>query len=417
MTVVHKRARDADIGRLRTSIDLFCGAGGLTSGLERAGWSTVSVVDNDRDALATLEATRCAVLPVSGDAAGRCHLAGAKIVEADICLLTARDLRPDGEDASWRPDLLAGGPPCQPFSSAGKERGVTDPRGRLFVEFVRLAAELRPRLILFENVQGLVTARGPDGSPGGVLRLIQTAFEGIGYACRFELLNAADYGAAQRRVRLLMVASSGKEVPHFPPPTHAKSATTAQLHYVEPWVSLGELLDGLPYPDDDIVTPTGKYASDLLSLPPGSGLKTGGIVEANRPGGHWGYRQDAFVADPTQPSRTIRAASTPDWIWDRHGLLRRLTWRECAALQGFPPGWRFVGTKASLFRQIGNAVQGDVAVSVGRHLAQSVPDNDSRQAPESPPWPPYFFKRVNYTQMEHKVNGAHRQRARLERSA
>ncbi len=403
---------------MRTSIDLFCGAGGLTSGLERAGWNTVSMVDNDRDALATLDATRCANLPIAGDAAGRCHLAGARIIEADICSLTARDLRPEGADASWRPDLLAGGPPCQPFSSAGKKRGVTDPRGQLFLEFVRLAAELRPGLILFENVQGLVTARGSDGLPGGVLRLIQAAFEDIGYGCRFELLNAADHGAAQRRVRLFMVASCEAGLPPFPQPTHARGASTTSMLDLIPWVSLGQCLDGLPYPDDDDITvPTGKCASDLLALPPGSGLRACGIVEANRPGGHWGYRQDGFVADPTRPSRTIRAASTPDWIWDSRGLLRRLTWKECAALQGFPAGWCFVGTKASLFRQIGNAVQGDVALTVGRHLPRSVAGRDPSLAPESPPWPPGFFKRVNYTHMEHKVNGVHRKRARAERLA
>lgn len=343
------------------------------------------------------------------------HLAGTRLLCADIGDVTGSDLRPDGIAANWRLDLLAGGPPCQPFSASGSRRGLDDPRGQLFLDFVRLAEELQPRFILFENVAGLVTAKDRDGRPGGVLERVGRAFEKIGYACRFDLLNAADFGAPQRRVRLFMIGSRGEELPDFPAPTHARVAVDALLERRRPWTTLGDFMRTQPNPGSrEIVRPTARRAPDLAVLAPGTGLRTGGIVEANRPGGHWGYRQDCFLADPLLPARTVRAAATPDWIRLVDGSLRRLTLRECANLQGFPPEWEFTGTIASRFRQVGNAVQGHVAQAIGAELLRAA-QNFRHARPASADWPAYFHKRVRYTAMEHEVNGAHRAAARREK--
>ncbi|MGH3664586.1 MAG: DNA cytosine methyltransferase, partial [Egibacteraceae bacterium] len=388
-------------------VDLFCGAGGLSSGLEEAGWQSVAAVDSDPSCLRTLESTQQARLPVVEDPE-RLYLERTRLLLADVAELSASDLRPGGVPRNWRPDLLAGGPPCQPFSSAGKQGGVQDPRGRLFLEFVRLANELRPHHVLFENVRGLMTARTPDGQPGGVLQLIQRSFAEIGYACRFATLNAADYGAPQRRVRLFVFATTDRPLPGFPEPTHARDPDGLPGVARKPWVTLEEFLAEQPVPDAvDVVRPSGRRIRELGALTPGTGLRTGGRVEANRPGGHWGYRQDCFLADLGLPARTIRAASTPDWIRLDDGSLRRLTWRECAGLQGFLSGWRFEGTIASRFRQIGNAVQGDVARALGETLLDAWRCG-GRAKPVSPPWPDEFHRRVRYTEMEHRVNGAYR---------
>lgn len=380
-----------------TAIDLFAGAGGLASSLEASGWRTVSALDIDADAVATLRRNQ-----------DRGNLIGTRIIQGDIHDISARDLRPSGVRSTWRPDLLTGGPPCQPFSSAGRMRGFEDPRGGLFQEFVRLADELKPRFILFENVAGLVTAKTPNGEVGGVLRRIQNEFEEIGYACRFDLLNAADYGAPQRRVRLYMIASRQERLPEFAQPTHSREISGGH----KPWVTLAEFLATQPSPSrEDIVRPNAHRAAALAKLLPGTGLRSGGIVEANRPSGHWGYRQDCFVADMKMPSRTIRAAATPDWLRLRGGSMRRLTWRECANLQGFPTDWEFVGTVASRFRQIGNAVQGHIGRAIGAALKASASEA-RRSKPTSAPWPACFHKRVRYTAMEEVVNGAHRRAAR-----
>ena len=393
-----------------TLVSLFSGAGGLDIGLEQAGWHTVVATDFDRDCVATLTASRDAGLPIPGPK-GATYLAGAKVIRADAVELTAEDLRPERATSSWRPDLVAGGPPCQPWSSAGLQQGFNDPRGRLVEQFVRLVAELQPRFVLFENVRGLVTAVGANGEPGAALKLIQHSLEEVGYASTVALLNAADYGAAQRRVRLLLIASAEYALPEFPEPTHCPADDLNLLDEREPWHSLGDFLASHgPPAREDVVRPSPERARELAALEPGTGLRTAGRVESNRPGGHWGYRQDCFVADLRVPSRTIRAATTPDWIREADGSLRRLTWRECAGLQGFPDDWRFAGTTSSRFRQIGNAVQTNVAAAIGRTLSAALAAGPASEPPVSKPWPLDFHKRVRYTISEHRVNGKHRVR-------
>lgn len=380
-----------------TVVELFAGAGGLSSSLEAAGWRSVAAVDNDADAIETFHNNK-----------KRGFFKGTKLIHADIRDVGGKCLRPDNATPRWQPDLLAGGPPCQPFSSAGSMRGIDDPRGQLFQQFVRLARELKPRFILFENVAGLVTAKTPDGRVGGVLRRIQRDFEEIGYGCRFDLLNAADYGAPQRRVRLYMIAARNERLPEFPPPTHSREPSLERA----PWITLGQFLSQRPMPDPaDVVRPAPSRADALSKLVPGTGLRSNGIVEANRPSGHWGYRQDCFLADTDVPSRTIRAATTPDWLRIKSGDMRRLTWRECAALQGFPDNWEFAGNIGSRFRQIGNAVQGHIGCAIGTALQRAAMVAEPASA-TSAGWPPSFHKRVRYTAMEEVVNGAHRRAAK-----
>lgn len=401
------------MGRHRelTAIDLFAGAGGLSASNEAAGFRSIAAVDHDADAIATLTATRSAGLPIA-DQHGHRYLDGLRIIRSDIGAISAGDLLPTGARAAWRPDLLTGGPPCQPFSSAGAQRGLNDPRGRLFLEFVRLASELRPRYILFENVRGLLTQRTPDGRPGGVLEMVQESFEETGYAVRFAVLNAADYGAPQRRVRLYMLGTADHALLDFPAATHSREARDEGT--VKPWVTLGDFLEGQPEPEaEDIVRPSPRREQELATLAPGTGLRTSGYIEPHRPSGHWGYRQDCFVADPSVPARTVRAASTPDWLRQPDGLLRRLTWQECARLQGFPHGWIFTGTKAARFRQIGNAVCVPVGLAIAEAIADGVRTGPVRRPPVSAAWPASFRTRIDYTAMEERVNGPARRAKRL----
>jgi DNA (cytosine-5)-methyltransferase 1 len=376
--------------------------GGFDIGLERAGFETIAATDVDADCIATLRASQQATI---SSTRGRTFLQGTRIVEADVAGLSISDLC-DGET----PDLLAGGPPCQPFSSAGKQVGLDDPRGRLWEEFLRIADEMRPRMIVLENVRGLVTARGPSDRPGEAVALVREAFEALGYGTAFALLNSADYGAPQRRIRLFMIASRVSPLPGFPDPTNARpSGDPSLLPSTAPWRPLRKVLTQVGPPEpDEIVRPRGKIGRQLDDLEPGTGIKAGGIIEANRPGGHWGYRQDGFLADLDLPARTIRAASTPDWIRVAEGDHRRLTWRECAALQGFPAEWEWRGSVTSRFRQIGNAVQTAVAEAIGRSVIKAL-EEASCEAPKSRPWPANFQRAIAYTSMEQRANGEARE--------
>lgn len=392
-------------------ISLFSGAGGMDIGLERAGWDTLTATDIDRAAIDTLRANSGRV-KIPGRSS-RTYLQDARIVQADIRELSARDLRPPGSSSAWRPSLLAGGPPCQPWSSAGLQKGFADSRGQLIGEMLRLADELRPRYVLMENVRGLLTAAGPRGTHGEAIQILQSEWENLGFAVSWGLVNAADYGAAQRRVRLVMIGTADHRLPAFPTPTHSEQPSLWQ----DGWVALGKALEDMPMQDQqDVVIPTGKRASEILALEPGSGLRTGGTVEHQRPGGHWGYRQDCFLADLCMPSRTIRAASTPDWI-RVNGQTRRLTWRECAVLQGFPTRWDFAGTREAKFRLIGNAVQSNVAEALGRAVFDGLAAGRIRTRPVSAPWPAYFGRRIRGAAADHRANAATRGRLELYRSA
>jgi DNA (cytosine-5)-methyltransferase 1 len=393
-----------------SSVSLFTGAGGLDIGLEQAGFHTLFAADKDEDAVRTLQINQRAGIPAGN---GRHFLQGTVILPpCGIEAVTAEQLRPKGAGPSWVPDLMAGGPPCQPFSSSGKMLSLDDPRGRLFEQFVRLAAALRPKLILFENVRGLVTARGPRGQPGEAISLVRDAFEGIGYATNFALLNAADHGVPQRRVRCFMLATRCSALPVFPEPTHAESPTASLFGLRLPWVCLGDLLAELPPPDDEeFVRPTSRLAEQLRDVPEGSGLKSAGAREATRPGGHWGYRQGTFIADLKQPARTVTASASQDWIRLADGSLRRLTLRECAAIQGFPEAWQFAGPQSSRFRLVGNAVP----VAFGRVLGDalfSALQGGEQPRPASAPFPAEFEVAIAYTRREQSRNGASRVEAR-----
>lgn len=400
-----------DQSKSLTLISLFSGAGGLDIGLEECGFETISVSDSDPDCIATLRFNKAKALPVAGYA-DRAYLCSTNIIHADIAELRGDEFGPPSAPEGWCPDLLAGGPPCQPFSSSGVQRSLLDKRGRLFEHFVRVADVLKPRIILFENVRGLVTARGPSGAPGEALQQIRRAFEEIGYATRFGLLNSADYGCPQRRVRLFMLASRNHRLPQFPSPTHAKDPKPSLFGCLEPWVTLGDFLASrLPPQPDEIVRPSAALDPLLAKLEPGSGLKSPGRKEATRPSGHWGYKQGTFIADLSLPARTVTAASTQDWIKQEDGTLRRLTLSECAGLQGFPKEWEFTGTNTSKYRQVGNAVPSVFGRVIGECIAQALRQPVPVRPPHSAPLPKYMHGAIHYTCRDHERNRASRTRA------
>lgn len=384
-------------------VSLFSGAGGLDLGLELAGWRTAYASDNDPTAVATLRAN---VGQRLGN--GRVAFEGAFIEQADIRALDSRDVLAKAGLLRGDVQLLAGGPPCQSWSSAGHQLGLNDPRGRLFEDFLRVADGLDARWLILENVRGLLTARGPDGQPGSALQHIRRNLLNAGYQTTVALLNAADYGVPQRRVRLIMVGFRAGDAPMFPEPTHAKKPVPGRL----PWVPLKDALANVgPLDVFEILRPTGKMAAELANVPAGSGVKSPGKAERTRPGGHWGYKQGAFVADLDQSARTVTASSQQDWVKDPRLGLRRLCPRECAAIQSFPGVWRFVGSQVAQYRLVGNAVPPNLAESLGQSLlAQTVPKGSiaMREFDELLPLPDQLVYHVKYTAREEASNGASR---------
>ncbi len=386
-------------------VSLFSGAGGLDIGLEEAGWHCHYASDVNADAVETLH--RNAGRPLAHTTA----FAKAFIEQADVRETSGADILAKGGVRKGNVTLLAGGPPCQSWSSAGHQHGFKDPRGQLFADFVRLAGELDVRWLMFENVRGLLTARGPDGVPGTALQLIRTRLLEAGFQTAVSLLNAADYGVPQRRVRLFVIGYRVGDAPPFPVATHSKKPADD----LNPWVSLKECLCDLkPLQTDEIIRPTGKMAAELVTVPPGSGVKSPGKKETTRPGGHWGYKQGAFIVDPAIPARTVTASGQQDWLKDPSLGLRRLCPRECAALQTFPVSWEFAGKRSSQYKQIGNAVPPRLAERIGWTLLDHVTSQPTGSSPrhiELVPLPENLAKAVRYTAREEARNGQSRKAA------
>lgn len=374
-------------------ISLFSGAGGLDIGFERAGFSAVSLCELEPQFAETLRQNKG-----WQHSDGHRYFADAAILQNDIREVTAKQLT-HGELI----DCVLGGPPCQAFSSSGKQKSVLDPRGTLVSQFVRIVGEVRPRSFLFENVRGIVTARDQNGRPGGVIRKIISDFEEQGYSCRAELLNAADFGAFQRRVRCFIIGVRHGTAPQFPETTHAAPTDKGRGLFEAPWHTLGEFLSKSADTDKtNYVFPTQTLGSQLAELPNGTGLKSRGVAEPTRPGGHWGYRQGTFIADLDLPARTVTGSSSQDWVrWN--GQLRRITLLEVKRLQGFPDDWFFAGTKADVYKQVGNAVPSLFGELLARVLRNHL-GNNLRTPPVKLAFPAAFEKCINYTISDHNRN-------------
>jgi DNA (cytosine-5)-methyltransferase 1 len=392
-------------------VSLFTGLGGLDLGLERAGWRSLYATDIDVAAVESLLANQQRGFSRGGDR----FLADAVIEQADVRHLNGGDVLSKIGRRRGDLTLLAGGPPCQSWSSAGHQRGFEDPRGQLIREYLRVSSELDCRYLLFENVRGLLTARGADGAPGSALAWLRHELFRRGWQSKVELLNAADFGVAQRRVRLIILGYRAGDDPDLPSATHAKTAAPKRL----PWRSLGDCLSDIAPPQpSETIRPSGKLAKELANIPPGSGVKSPGKPETTRPGGHWGYKQGAFVADLSLPARTITANSQQDWVRDPDLGLRRLSPRECAAIQGFPSGWIIAGNRSDQYRLIGNAVPPDLAFVVGQALLRCS-NAPTKQVgghwPVLAPLPERLQSAIEYTRREESRNGESRRAAAARR--
>jgi DNA (cytosine-5)-methyltransferase 1 len=388
-------------------VSLFSGAGGLDLGLEVAGWRGLYAADIDPAAVATLQRNQ------GRSVSGIRFMEDAVIEAADVQTLTGQKILDKIGAGRGEIPLLVGGPPCQSWSSAGRQKGFEDPRGRLFADFVRLASELDVRWLMFENVRGLLTARGPDGRPGSALELIRKQLLAAGFQTAVQLVNAADYGVGQRRVRLIVFGYRAGEALDFPKPTHDKQAQTGKSS-MRPWVTLDDVLRSVPAPSpDEVIRPSGLLAHQMRDLLPGSGVKSPGKAETTRPGGHWGYKQGAFVTDPSKPARTVTASGQQDWLRDPELGLRKLSPRECAAIQSFPQNWEFAGKRNDHYRLIGNAVPPELGRVLGRALLRHAGKDHFAPIGQGNliPLPVRLASAIRYTEREEARNGESRRAA------
>ena len=196
-----------------TAISLFSGGGGLDIGVEQAGFRTLFCVEVDPHACETLKRNQPK------------YLGAATVLNTDVRSVSPKSMMKSAGMVVGDLDLLYGGPPCQTFSQIGKQDSLGDDRGMLLFEMVRFAKCFRPKVVLVENVKALSSAKDLRGVKGGVLSSLLTDFKKLGYRTYTKVLNAADYGVAQLRERLFIVAVRPGLSFEFPVPSHGDEAS------------------------------------------------------------------------------------------------------------------------------------------------------------------------------------------------
>lgn len=396
--VLERKSETSSTVKKKSSVELFSGGGGLAIGFEQAGFHHHLLVENNRHANQTI---RTNILR-NADVFGHWNL-----FDGDVRSLAFADVCSSVQ-------LVAGGPPCQPFSVGGKHRGQKDHRD-LFPEAVRAVRELRPRAFVFENVRGLLRTKFASYFEYVILQLTypeivrneQESVEehlsrlerhhtsrnssDLSYRVVYRMLNAADYGVPQKRDRVFIVGfrSDLNTEWSFPPPTHdydrllwekwitgeywdrhevsrrlrpaptpAEAARIKKLprldfgDYLLRWRTVRDAISDLPEPRDN------RHAPEVLN-------------HEFRPGaraypGHTGSTFD-------DPAKTLKAGDHgvpggENMLRYVDGRVRYFTVRESARLQTFPDDYEFSGSWSEAMRQIGNAVP----VTLAKTVADSV---------------------------------------------
>ena len=218
--------KDGVSGQVKIA-SFFTGAGGLDIGFEQASdgelnFETLFSSDIEKWSESTINVNR----------------PSWNFLRKDIRELDSSQVE---ETLNGRPDIIIGGPPCQPFSVAGKQSAVKDPLGKLYSDFIRQVSELQPKYVVMENVYGLTQVKSAN-----MLKLIYQSYENIGYQVIHRELNSADFGTPQKRRRVFFIASKDLTNFKFPEPTHCESPNLLGLPVYK---GAGESIKNLPSPE------------------------------------------------------------------------------------------------------------------------------------------------------------------------
>lgn len=329
-----------------TSLELFAGAGGLALGIEKAGFHTIGLIELDKDASDTL----------------KCNRPNWNVINDDIANISHLDLKEYFCLSEGELDLVSGGAPCQSFSYAGKRLGLDDARGTLFYHYAKFLEQLHPKMFLFENVRGLLTH-----DRGRTYKTITDIFEKTGYIIQKKVLNAWEYGVAQKRERLITVGIrqdlADKIKFDFPKPHEYKPV-------------LRDILLDCPKSEGTLYS---KYKQEIFELvPPGgcwrdipediakSYMKSCWYMA----GGRTGILRRLSL---DEPSLTVLTSPSQKQTDRCHPLeARPFTVRENARCQSFPDDWKFCGSIGQQYKQVGNAVPVNLAFEIAVKIREAL---------------------------------------------
>lgn len=369
------------------ALSLFSGCGGLDLGIEAAGWRTICQIEMHPDCVQTLR----------GAWGSRPHR--PLLLETKVEDVSPARLRRELELRRGELSLLVGGPPCQPFTTHGLRQGIQDSRAASsFPAYLEFLEEFRPASLVFENVDGLLSAalrhrpvaeRGPEHPPlapderkGSFLKWLLDELAALGYSVSWGVLEAADFGVPQLRQRAFLVGVHDCDACYLPARTFG---TTSR-----PYRTLKDALGDLNNPGPIQPLSAAKRAV-YRQVPPGGNWRDlpqhiqqqtmGRAYEATGGKSGWWRRLSWDHPSPTilgMPDHSSTGLIHPDEV-------RCLGLNECAAIQTFPRAFRFAGTPRSGYQQIGNAVPPLLARAVGHTLAKHLA-GVRRKTPAPPPW-------------------------------
>lgn len=329
-----------------TTIELFAGAGGLALGIEKAGFNTIGLIEVDKAASDTL----------------KCNRPNWRVINADIENISCLDLEEYFDIKKGELDLLSGGAPCQSFSYAGKRLGLEDARGTLFYHYAKFLEKLQPKMFLFENVKGLLTH-----DKGRTYKTITDIFENTGYIIQKKVLNAWDFGVAQKRERLITIGirrDLADKIKFDFPVSHKYRPVLRDI-----------LLDcpkseGTPYSEYKRkifeLVPPGGYWRDIPENIAKEYMKSCWYME----GGRTGILRRLSL---DEPSLTVLTSPSQKQTDRCHPLEPRpFTIRENARCQSFPDDWQFCGSIGQQYKQVGNAVPVNLAYDIAIKIKEAL---------------------------------------------
>jgi len=342
-------------GRRRrfTALDLFCGCGGLTVGLKKAGFTVLGAVDVDLLSLETYRANHPEVTTW----------------KADIRELKVADVRRALGLRKGSLDLLAGCPPCQGFSTMRTLNGarrVEDPRNDLLFEFQRFVKVLRPKTVMMENVPGLAK----DRRFGDFCR----SMEAMGYKGDYRILDAAEYGVPQRRRRLIYLAGLGETIP-FAPPIRRRLTVRDAIGGLPAAGSSGDPVHDIPERRTrrvvELIKRIPKNGGSRLDLPPQEQL------ECHKRCDGFSDVYGRMAWDQPAPTITSGCFNPSKGRFLHPDEDRAITMREAALLQGFPRRYKFPCTdnKSAIAWMIGNALPPPFIAAHARSILRVLRDN------------------------------------------
>ena len=337
-------------------VDLFCGAGGLSCGLEMSGMTCVLGTDQEESAISTFRRNHPKAKAFTGDI--------SKLTKAKLKKMTG----------GRKIHLVCGGPPCQGMSTAGL--GIPDdPRNFLFLEFVRIVEELKPDYVLLENVTGMVGRKNKK-----ILDAIMHMFSKLGYVMSAKVLSAEHYGIPQRRRRTIVVGNRMGYEFKFP------SAKFGEKKSMPPYVTVMDAFKKISKNTANHDVESAKIKDDIeleriKMVPEGKGIRYHKDEEKYWKEELWLDIDWSEVTEnhrlrEMQYHRLDRKEVSPTIMTGRYTYYhptedRHLTAREAAAIMSFPNEFVFEGTVSQQWRQIGNAVAPLLGMALGEAIYET----------------------------------------------